>query len=153
MSYRTILGHNKRLRPTQPFESPSGSPCPQISIDSQNIDRGIVLHDLFDFSCVSPRNHGHHRMVRILLLNQLGQLLKLPPNTNRILRSHITFHLISQTPDQYGRMIFIFSDCADNFFPLFRDKLRITILKSVPLMLDPYSHTYSQAELIRLINK
>ena len=76
-------------------------------------------------------------MVWILLLNQLGQLLKLPPNTNRILCPHITFHLISQTPDQHSRMIFIFSDSADNFFPLLRDKLRITIFKSVPLMLDP----------------
>ena len=137
MPHRPVLGHDEGLRPPQPFQSPSGSPCPQIGIDPQNIDRGIVLHDLFDFSCVSPRNHRHHRMVWILLLNQLGQLLKLPPNTNRILCAHITFHLISQTPDQHRRMIFIFSDSADNFFPLLRDKLRITIFKSVPLMLDP----------------
>ena len=146
----TILGDDIRFFPAEPLELHARAARPAISVDAENVDRGVVLHDLAHLVFVGPGDDCHNRMIRVLLLDDLGQLLEFFPDPRRLREAGKNFHFVAQSPDQQVRMVFVAAHRRADLLALLLHHFRVKVRKSVALVFDPEAGGKGQAKFLDL---
>ena len=151
MSGRTELGDDIRLFPSQSLEPEPGAGRAAVSVDAEDIDRGVVLHDLAHLALVRPGDDCHNRMVRVLLFDDLGQLLDFFPHAHRLREARENFHFVAEPPDEQIRMVLVAAHGLADLLALLLHHLRVKVRKSVALVHEPDSRGEGQTEFLDLL--
>ena len=146
----TILGDDIGFFPAESLELHARAARPAVGVDAENIDRGIVLHDLTHLVLVGPGDDGHNRMIRVLLLDDLGQLLEFFPDPRRLREAGKNFRFVAESPDEQIRMVFVAAHRLADLLALLLHHLRVKVGKSVALVHDPKAGAEGEAEFLNL---